>query len=102
MQEIFHVSNLFLRELKLSGRKQEVELYVLLIASKADVVGGDGVQEEPIKAWQVSVHLKHTQTDTEQEDVRGLQFYCNLGDQQRYHGEGVTTRLLSDVGERRL
>lgn len=34
--------------------------YILLVAGEADVVGSDGVQEEPIKAGQVPVHLKHT------------------------------------------
>lgn len=37
-----------------------MEDYALFIAGKANVVGRDGVQEEPIKSWEVPVHLKHT------------------------------------------
>lgn len=37
-----------------------MEDYALFIAGEANVVGRDGVQEEPIKSRQVPVHLKHT------------------------------------------
>lgn len=36
---------------------------LLFVAGEADVVGCDGVQEEPIKAGQVSVHLRNTHTN---------------------------------------
>lgn len=37
---------------------------LLLVVGEADVVGGDGVQKEPVEAGQEAVHLKHTHTET--------------------------------------
>lgn len=49
-------------EVTAAVNRKELESFVLLVAGEADVVGCDGVQEEPIKAGQVSVHLRSTNT----------------------------------------
>lgn len=40
-------------------QSSEVKGHILVITGEPNVVGGDGVQEEPVKAWKVSVDLKH-------------------------------------------
>lgn len=52
---------------QLRGQRSQQFLYLLFIAGKTNVVGCDGVQEEPIEARQVPVHLKYTQTHTHTE-----------------------------------
>lgn len=47
---------------KVTASVNRKEVGVLLVAGEADVVRCDGVQEEPIKARQVSVHLEYTRT----------------------------------------
>lgn len=32
--------------------------HLLLIAGKSDIVGSDGVQKEPVEAWEISVNLQ--------------------------------------------
>lgn len=36
---------------------------LLLIAGKSNVVGSDGVQKEPVEAWQIPVNLHYTGQD---------------------------------------